>query len=1265
MSGPSLGTATLRAVLDAGSLKASLQVVRGDIEGFAKDASKQFQSVGRGMTTAGKAATVGLTLPILAAGTAILKFSGDFERGMNRVAALSGAAGQEFEKLRDQAKDLGATTQFSATQAADAMAFLAQAGFKANQIFAAMPATLNLAGAAQLDLGQSADIVSNILTGFQLPVDQLDRAVDVLTKSFTSANTDLSQLGQGFKFVGPVASSFGLSLEETAAALGLLSNAGIQAGSAGTGLRRILTTLATEQDKLGISTFDAQGKLRPLGDIFEDLADRALTATEVMEIFGDRGGPALNALLSQGSVALRQLTTDLQDSAGSAKRIQEVQLQGLVGELIQLKSAAEGLAIAFGDAGLLGSSTGLVQGATRMVRAFTELDPALQKIITGAAGFLAILGPTLVVTGSLIRNVGTIIGILPKLAAGLAVVRTAGLLFAGPAGWVAAGAIAVVSLTAALAGTGKKTLEGAATAAAAALETNNADVVIDALEDMRDSVNTTAIPALDSLIAKLQETGLVTVEVAEQVNAFAAQADRAQALVAERARLTADLAQAEATLANLRSQQPVVDEALAARRAQLEVESPALAARMVEQGFFQEAPELTGALRTAEQTVARIRADLESLPNPSINLTPLPERDVPDPDDDDDDDDDAVVPVGESPVAQRLGILRTELRALQAEVDMGLEDAGTLAERKVEVVDTAVRDLIRLGAGANILEDLLGDRAGFEQEVRDRAAFIAPIMRAELLDAAIAADRAAVEQAQEQAAESREARDRREERERARRAFEAPILQAAALDEAIASERDEIDAMMDEAAADRVRRQNRERVAAARRAYEAPILAAQAFDEALAEERDEIDALQDRLAAERLMRDNRAAAAMRRRIAELQAQSEGTPAFLPEGVQREAFVNQKVELATDTLSALIAQEAPVGELYTAMERLRTVTGLTSAPAERLSDALVNVFGVAPDAAAAILDVAERLAEMQATAEGFVGRVDTQRLEEDALQSQWTDYDPDAYVPPSPARARTIALQRQLTEQDDSGPVLIAAFRELQSLAPRLADQFSDLARELLAADLAARQVVTSTRDLRMDEDEAQAEWGGTPAGPPPYEPPTISEFDGIGERLRKAAEIGGDTYKSTVIAAANEFAGLVVSSAETLSAIFRGEASAGDAIGGIGGIIGGIVSLFDPLIGGLITIGSQMLGGIFNAFTPGDSQAEQEAERARAATPRGAPSVQLTVNVLQTLNVQSLTNPADRAAVDGLLTDTVRRVESVLTSFGQRLNATEARLNAL
>lgn len=323
--------------------------------------------------------------------------AGDFETAMNQVSAVSGATAEEFAALRTQAKELGRTTQFTASQAADAMGFLAMAGFKADQIIGAMPGTLQLASSAQLDLGRAADIVSNILTGYGKDVDELAHVNDVLVKAFTSANTDLSQLGEAMKYAGPVASAAGVDFETAAAALSLMGNAGIQASMAGTSLRGAISRMLSptkqvqqQMQKYGLIFTDEAGRLLELEEILRQLEPHADDAGMFMQLFGQRAGPAMAALVSQGADELVALDEQLRNSAGSAQKIADVQMAGFNGKMKELASAAEGAQIALGDA-LLPILNQITEGMTKLlgpITAFIEKNPAFVAAITGATAAL-------------------------------------------------------------------------------------------------------------------------------------------------------------------------------------------------------------------------------------------------------------------------------------------------------------------------------------------------------------------------------------------------------------------------------------------------------------------------------------------------------------------------------------------------------------------------------------------------------------------------------------------------------------------------------------------------------------------------------------------------------------------------------------------------------------------------------------------------------------------------------------------------------------
>lgn len=414
-----------------------------------RDFNKGMDSVGQKLSGAGKSMqktgavlTAAVTAPIVAFGASAVRSAGDFQTGMNRVQALTGASTDQFAALKEEASRLGATTAFSASEAADAMGFLAMAGFDSDQILGSMNDTLNLAAAAQMDLGSAADTVSNIMTGYGLATSETGHATDVLVKAMTSANTDLAQLGEAMKYAGPVASGVGVSFEEAAAAIGLMGNAGIQGSMAGTSLRGaisrlasptsnavgLLETLAARAGMTGVNMEEMAKKVGsgvgPFGDMastVDFLTQSGATAGEMMELFGQRAGPAMQALVSQGSGALRDLTADLEDSGGTAKRIADVQMSGFNGAMASLRSAFEAVQIAIAESGLLEFVTDMVQGLAGFLRSVADLNPTLLKWGTIIGGVVAAVGPLLVILGS-------VLVVLPQLVTGIGIVTTA---FAG------------------------------------------------------------------------------------------------------------------------------------------------------------------------------------------------------------------------------------------------------------------------------------------------------------------------------------------------------------------------------------------------------------------------------------------------------------------------------------------------------------------------------------------------------------------------------------------------------------------------------------------------------------------------------------------------------------------------------------------------------------------------------------------------------------------------------------------------------------------
>ena len=391
---------------------------------------QKLKSMGTSIASTGKSLSMGLTVPLVAMGAAAGIAFGGFEKNMNRVKALTGETGKAFTDMTALAKELGKTTQFSASEAADAMGFLAMAGFKAEDIMSTLPGVLQLAASAQLDLASAADITTNILTGYGRTVEQVSETNDILVKAFTSANTDLVQLGQAFKFVGPVAKGAGIAFEEATAMLALMGNAGIQASMAGTGLRGAIVRLLNPTNKItkalarnGIITKDATGQLLPMSDVVQQLGERSVDAADMMTIFGMRAGPAMVGLVGQGHEAIRKLTGSLEEAGGIAARVANIQMEGLNGAFIRFKSAAEGMMIEVGEQ-LAPMFIDIFEKGIKfsnwisntLMPAFTSLSPLTQKIIIGLIAFTAALGPLLIILGHVAMGVGALMTVLGAIS---------------------------------------------------------------------------------------------------------------------------------------------------------------------------------------------------------------------------------------------------------------------------------------------------------------------------------------------------------------------------------------------------------------------------------------------------------------------------------------------------------------------------------------------------------------------------------------------------------------------------------------------------------------------------------------------------------------------------------------------------------------------------------------------------------------------------------------------------------------------------------
>lgn len=330
-----------------------------DSSGIEKGLSKIGGLAVKGLSVATGAIT-GTATALGGVSIAAIKVGSDFESQMSRVQAISGATGSEFNKLKEQAIQLGADTAFSSSQAAAGMENLAAAGFTTSEIMDAMPGLLDLAAASGEDLASSSDIAASTLRGFGLEAADAAHVADVLAANANKTNSSVADTGEAMKYVAPLARAAGLSLEETAAAIGIMANAGIQGAQAGTTLRGSISRLSSPtkemsecMDSLGISFYDSEGKMKSLSEQIRMMKDATAGMTDKLKnnvlvtLYGQEALSGMLALMNEGDGALTELTHAYENCDGSAKATAETMQDNLSGALDQLSGSAETLGIVF------------------------------------------------------------------------------------------------------------------------------------------------------------------------------------------------------------------------------------------------------------------------------------------------------------------------------------------------------------------------------------------------------------------------------------------------------------------------------------------------------------------------------------------------------------------------------------------------------------------------------------------------------------------------------------------------------------------------------------------------------------------------------------------------------------------------------------------------------------------------------------------------------------------------------------------------------
>lgn len=399
---------------------------------------EKFQEAGAKIEGAGKK-LLPVTAAVTGIGAAAIKTAADFDSGMSKVAAVSGASQEDMEKLRAKAREMGEQTKFSASEAADAMNYMAMAGWDAGQMMDGIEGIMSLAAADGLDLATTSDIVTDALTAFGYQASDAGHFADVLAAASSSANTNVSMLGESFKYVAPLAGTLGFSAEDVGIALGLMANSGIKASQAGTTLRSALTRLAKPtkemgvvMDEFGISMFNSDGTAKSLADIMDMLrseisgCDEDVQAYVASTLFGQEAMSGMLAIVNASESDYKKLSKAINNCDGTSKKMADTMQDNLNGQLTILKSQLEELAISVGEV-LMPIIRDIVKAIQGWVDKLNRLTPEQKKMAVTVGLVVAALGPLLITIGKVATGIGSLIKAVSLLSPLLGAL-------AGPAG---------------------------------------------------------------------------------------------------------------------------------------------------------------------------------------------------------------------------------------------------------------------------------------------------------------------------------------------------------------------------------------------------------------------------------------------------------------------------------------------------------------------------------------------------------------------------------------------------------------------------------------------------------------------------------------------------------------------------------------------------------------------------------------------------------------------------------------------------------------
>lgn len=451
-----------RLVREISTTENSLKNLTEEMKKFGSVSTQQIAAVGGKMQeVGGKIEDAGKKmLPVTGAVTGIaaaaVKTAADFDSAMSKVAAVSGATGEDLERLRSKAREMGNKTKFSASEAAEAMNYMAMAGWKTEDMLNGIEGVMQLAAASGEDLATTSDILTDGLTAFGLSAQESGRMADVMAAASSNANTNVTILGESYKYCASTAGAMGYSLEDVTESLGLMANAGVKGSQAGTTLKNAMINMAKPTDAMAaamdaynISITKSDGSMKSWNEVVANLRESLGSLSEaeqtaaVATIFGKEATAGMLSVINAAPADIEKLNSAINSSSGVAEEMANTMNDNLNGQLTKLKSQLEGLAISIGEI-LMPIVRDIVEHLRGFIEKLNGMDDGTKKTIVVVAMLTAALGPVLIVIGQLITAVGTILTFAPTLVSALGAVKVAFAAIGGPVTIIIAAITALV-----------------------------------------------------------------------------------------------------------------------------------------------------------------------------------------------------------------------------------------------------------------------------------------------------------------------------------------------------------------------------------------------------------------------------------------------------------------------------------------------------------------------------------------------------------------------------------------------------------------------------------------------------------------------------------------------------------------------------------------------------------------------------------------------------------------------------------------------------